>query len=104
MTQLGRAYGRGALSLAEIARHERLPQGYLEQLVVPLKRAGLVEGTRGAHGGYRLSRAPGQITTGEIYRALEGPFAPVECAAEDYQAGSCDLEPECASRPLWLRV
>ena len=104
MTQLAQAHERGLLSLTEIARAEQLPLAYLEQLVGELRRARLVEGTRGLHGGYRLSRAPAEITVGEIYRVLEGPVAPVECTTEDYQPGSCDMENGCLSRDVWARV
>ena len=54
MTELARAHGQGLLSLAEISRTEMLPLAYLEQLIGELRRAGLVEGVRGLHGGYRL--------------------------------------------------
>ncbi len=104
MTELAKAYGEGARSLAEIARAEHLPQGYLEQLVVPLKRAGLIESVRGAHGGYRLSREPSAITVGEVVRVLEGSLALVECLADDYTPGACSVEGECLSRALWQRV
>ena len=104
MTQLAGVYGQGLLSLAEIARNELLPLAYLEQLVGDLRRAGLVEGVRGLHGGYRLTRAPEQITVGEIYRVLEGPIAPVECTAEDYLPHSCEREDGCLSRSVWTRV
>lgn len=104
MTQLSTAYGHGLLSLTEIARSEHLPLAYLEQLVGELRRAGLVEGTRGLHGGYRLSRPPSDVTIGEIYRVLEGPISPVDCTAEDYQPGSCDMENGCLSRSIWVRV
>ena len=104
MTQLAGMHGQGLLSLAEIARNELLPLAYLEQLVGDLRRAGLVEGVRGLHGGYRLTRAPEQITVGEIYRVLEGPIAPVECTAEDYLPHSCEREDGCLSRSVWTRV
>ncbi len=84
MTELARSYGeQRLLSIAEIARNEDLPLAYLEQLVGELRRAGLVEGTRGVRGGYRLARAPSAITVGDVYRVLEGEVAPVECTAED---------------------
>ena len=104
MTELARAYGHGLLSLAEIARTEMLPLPYLEQLIGELRRAGLVEGVRGLHGGYRLTRAPERITVGEIYRVLEGEIAPVECTAEGYAAGACEREAGCLSRSVWARV
>lgn len=104
LTQLATHYDSGLLSLTDIARNECLPLAYLEQLVGELRRAGLVEGTRGLHGGYRLSRSPEAITVGEVYRVLEGPIAPVECTAEDYSPGSCSVEHGCLSRSVWMRV
>ena len=71
MVQLGRHFGTGPASLAEIAAEEDLPRAYLEQLVISLRDAGLVASTRGAHGGYELTRNPGEIRMGEILRALE---------------------------------
>ncbi|MHB8507216.1 MAG: RrF2 family transcriptional regulator [Candidatus Dormibacteria bacterium] len=104
MTELARSHGRGPVSLTEVARIEQLPLPYLEQLVVPLRRAGLVEGTRGLHGGYKLAAPPASTTVGAILRVLEGPVAPVECASDDYTSGGCGMEPNCNSRGLWLRV
>jgi Rrf2 family protein len=105
MTELARSYGEERLlSIAEIARSEELPLAYLEQLVGELRRAGLVEGTRGVRGGYRLARPPSAITVGDVYRVLEGEVAPVECTAEDYLPGSCVREPVCLSRSIWDRV
>jgi Rrf2 family protein len=104
MTELARAHGQGLLSLAEISRTELLPLAYLEQLIGELRRAGLVEGVRGLHGGYRLTRPPTEITVGEVYRVLEGPIAPVECTADDYLPHSCEREAGCLSRSVWERV
>jgi Rrf2 family cysteine metabolism transcriptional repressor len=105
MTELSRSYAEGRLlSIAEIARNEALPLAYLEQLVGELRRAGLVEGTRGVRGGYRLARGPDAITVGDVYRILEGEVAPVECTAEDYLPGSCARETVCLSRGIWERV
>jgi Rrf2 family cysteine metabolism transcriptional repressor len=104
MTELARAHGRGLLSLAEISRTELLPQAYLEQLIGELRRAGLVEGVRGLHGGYRLTRPPDEITVGAVYRVLEGPISPVECTDDDYLPHSCEREVGCSSRSVWERV
>ncbi len=104
MTRLAQSFEGGLVSLNELARSEHLPLAYLEQLVGELRRAHLVEGTRGLHGGYRLSRPPGDITVGQVYRVLEGPIAPVECTAEDYLPGACEAENGCLSRSVWARV
>ncbi len=105
MSQIARYADERPVSLSEIAAVEHLPLPYLEQLFAPLRRANLVEGTRGAHGGYRLTRAATDITVGDIVRALEPEaLAPVECLLDTYIAGSCVVEGDCASRPLWNRV
>lgn len=104
MTELARAKGQGPLPLSEVARVEGLPLPYLEQLVGPLRKAGLVEGTRGLHGGYRLTRPPADMTVGEILRVLEGPISLVDCTADAYIHGSCDREAACQSSALWTRI
>ena len=105
MVELARHHGAGPISLADLADHEALPRPYLEQLVVSLREAGLVQSTRGAHGGYELSREPDQIKMGEVLRALEGPIAPMVCASEDpSHAGICDRTGYCTVNHLWLTV
>ncbi len=77
---------------------------YLEQLVKCLREARLVESTRGAHGGYRLSRPPDEITMGNVLRALEGPIAPMICATEGEMGVICDRLDGCSTKYLWARV
>lgn len=104
MTELAKAYGSGPRSLADVARVEHLPLAYLEQLATQLRRGGLVESTRGVHGGYALSRPPEAITVLDVVTQLEGEVAPVECVAHGYEPGSCVREADCASRSLWQRL
>ena len=105
MVQLGRHFGAGPASLAEIAAEEDLPRAYLEQLVMHLRDAGLVTSTRGARGGYELAREPGDIRMSEILRALEGPIAPMVCATDDPEhATTCDRSARCTVNFLWVRV
>ena len=105
MVQLGRHFGQGPASLAEIATEEDLPRAYLEQLVMSLRDAGLVTSTRGAHGGYEFARAPEEIRMGEVLRALEGPLAPMICATDDPEhATICDRSARCTVNALWVRV
>jgi Rrf2 family transcriptional regulator, cysteine metabolism repressor len=104
MTELAKAYGSGPMSLAEVARVEHLPLAYLEQLAGALRRGGLVESTRGVHGGYALSKPPAEISVLDVVTLVDGEVAPVECVAHDYTPGCCTREGECASRPLWLRL
>ena len=105
MVELARHHGTGPISLTEMADHESLPRPYLEQLVVSLREAGLVNSTRGAHGGYELTRAPADIRMGEVLRALEGPIAPMVCASEDpAHAGICERMGFCNVNHLWMTV
>jgi Rrf2 family protein len=105
MVELARHHGSGPISLAEMADHESLPRPYLEQLVVSLREAGLVTSTRGAHGGYQLTREPSEIRMGEVLTALEGPIAPMVCASDDpAHAGICGRTGFCNVNHLWLTV
>ena len=104
MVQLGRHFGNGPASLAEIANAEDMPRAYLEQLAFVLRDAGLVVSTRGAHGGYELARAPQSIHMSEVLRALEGPLAPMICASEDDAHDLCGRTSSCTVNLLWVRV
>lgn len=79
--------GGKAVSLRDVARRQEISDKYLEQIVTPLSRAGLVRSVRGAGGGYLLTREPKDYTVGEILRPLEGDLAPVECVSP---GGCCE--------------
>ncbi|QBD83665.1 Rrf2 family transcriptional regulator [Ktedonosporobacter rubrisoli] len=106
MVDLARHYGDRPRSLTDISQAEMLPLAYLEQLVKLLREADppLVISTRGAHGGYRLSRDPGTISMGEIVRILEGPIAPMICATEGEMTQICGFLDSCRTKYLWARV
>jgi Rrf2 family protein len=110
LVELGRQGADQPVSLKAIAEAEGLPLAYLERIVALLKRAGLVESTRGAHGGYRLSRAPDDIRMDEAVVALEGAVAPMTCFVDDTDRGRvlCSHEADsghgCATKLLWMRV
>ena len=106
MVDLARHYGNRPRSLTDISQAEMLPLAYLEQLVKLLREAEppLVVSTRGAHGGYRLSRDPSQITMGEIVRVLEGPIAPMICATEGEMTQVCGFLDACKTKYLWAKV
>ena len=72
MIALAQGYRKGPISLAEIAKSEEISLSYLEQLMAILRKASLVEGIRGAHGGYQLTVDPASITAGQVVRALRG--------------------------------
>ena len=110
LVELGRQRSGQPISLKAIADAEGLPLAYLERIVALLKRAALVESTRGAHGGYRLTRAPEAITMDEVVLALEGAVAPMSCFVDDTEEGRVlcshldDRGRGCATKLLWTRV
>jgi Rrf2 family cysteine metabolism transcriptional repressor len=104
MAQLARRHGTGPASLTEIAEQEDLPRAYLEQLVISLRDAELVRSTRGARGGYELTRPPEMIVMGEVLRALEGPIAPMICVTADPTHLTCARSGHCTVNFMWVRV
>lgn len=115
LVELGRARREGGpatpVSLKAISAAEQLPLAYLERIVALLRKAGLVESTRGAHGGYRLARDPASVTMDQVIVALEGPIAPMACFVDDRAADArvlCSHEADeghgCATKLLWTRV
>ena len=107
MAHLARRDGDTPISLGAIADAEGLPLAYLEHLVQRLRKAGLVESRRGAHGGYTLARAAQEITMADVVRALEGDIAPIECISADADGVlTCVREgaEPCPTKLLWTRV
>ncbi len=78
MVELGLRERQGRVQVREISESQGIPEEYLEQLMLPLKRAGLVRSQRGIRGGYVLARPTHQITVREILEALEGPVLDAE--------------------------
>jgi Rrf2 family transcriptional regulator, cysteine metabolism repressor len=106
MVDLARHYGQRPRSLTDISQAEMLPLAYLEQLVKLLRESEppLVDSTRGAHGGYKLSRDPATITMGEVVRVLEGPISPMICATEGEMSQVCNFLDSCRTKYLWAKV
>lgn len=98
MLALARTHGRGSTFLKEIVERENLPGTYLEQLMVPLRKAGIVQAVRGAKGGYTLARNPAEITVLSILEALEGPLNLADCPSG---SGCCGKPDACALQELW---
>ena len=106
MVDLARHYGEHPRSLTDISQAESLPLAYLEQLIKLLRESEppLVTSTRGAHGGYKLTRPPEQIMMGQIVRVLEGPISPMICATEGEMSQVCNFLDSCRTKYLWARV
>jgi Rrf2 family protein len=103
LVALARAEDGSCLSLTEIARREKLPHAYLEQLIGDLRRAGVVTSTRGQSGGYRLAQPAAEIAMADAIRALEGPILEMPCAGVG-DLEHCDRPQPCSVHELFQRV
>ena len=101
MLDLALSDSSSPVSLRDVSERQKLSEKYLEQIVTPLSRAGLVRAVRGAGGGYLLTRPVEEYTVGTILRTLEGELAPVECAVDP---NYCDRQEECVTVELWQQI
>jgi Rrf2 family transcriptional regulator, cysteine metabolism repressor len=92
MLDLAMHRGRALVPIQEIAGRQAIPQRYLEQVLLALKRAGLLTSKRGSTGGYHLTEAPEDITVGAILRAVEGGSAPFEGVPHGRRNGDRDQD------------
>lgn len=93
-------YGSGSVSARSISERRGIPPKFLEQILVSLRRAGIVTATRGARGGFALSADPSSITVLAIVEALEGALAPSVCN----EGIGCDKSHLCAAVSVWSRA
>ncbi|WDV44133.1 Rrf2 family transcriptional regulator [Clostridiaceae bacterium M8S5] len=102
MFELALYYGKGPLSIKDIADKQDLSENYLEQLISTLKKRGLVKSIRGAQGGYLLTKPPKEITVGVVIRALEGEIKISDCIADEDNA--CERESFCVTKNVWIKI
>ncbi len=98
MVELAVNFPKGPIQVGEIAKKENLSVKYLEQLIIPLKRTGLVKSIRGPKGGYLLTRPPTTITIWDIITALEGDKGVTPCVTYPEW---CDRSEDCPTRHVW---
>ena len=96
-------YGSGPIPIDQIAVRQSLPVRYLEQLLLTLRRAGILQSKRGLKGGYTLAKPPAEITLGAILQAVDGPVEPISCLAEAPRK-PCPREAVCALRGVWSDI
>ncbi len=82
LLELTLAHGTATLQRHEIAARQHIPIEFLEQILLALKRAGLLSSRRGMKGGYGLIKSPDSITLGQVIRILDGPLAPIGCVSK----------------------
>ena len=94
--------GSGPLGVAEISRRQRIPERFLEQILGELRRAGILESRRGAHGGYYLAIPGEEVTVLDIVEILDGKVRPARCSdgGGDY-IDDADDEPPCSTSKVW---
>ncbi len=101
LVDLSQRYGRGPVQTAEIAARQGIPEPYLDQLLIILRKAGLVSSRRGPHGGHALAREPDQITMSMVMSILEESAAPIDCI---HGARECPKSDRCTQQEIWRAV
>lgn len=91
------------VSIRSIASRQGISEGYLEQIVALLKKAGLVKSIRGVSGGYILAKNMREISVGDVLRALEGSLEPVKCAAF-HPEENCAAANGCVTKYVWQKI
>ena len=98
---LARNAGQGPITGRDLAAAERLPADYVEQILLRLRRAGIVRSTRGARGGYDLARPPAAISVREIIAASELMTFDLHCLSHPVEEERCSASHSCSIRPVW---
>ena len=97
--------GKGVVQIKEIAERQKIPAKYLEQILLTMKNAGLLQSKSGIGGGCHLARPAEEIDLGQIVRILDGPVAPVRCVSQlAYEPCGCPDEETCGLRLVMLDV
>ncbi len=104
MATLARAHGQAPLPAERLAETDNVPADYVSQILVKLRRAGLVTSHRGSSGGYALSRPPAEITLGQVVRAVDGDIFEDVCEKYDDGAKDCRHQGGCSISPVWQKL
>jgi len=99
---LAKRAAEGPITGREIAERERLPGDYVEQILLRLRRAGIVRSTRGAHGGYALARDPEAISIRDVIEASEMTTFDLHCLTHPVEEERCSSSHNCSIRPVWM--
>jgi Rrf2 family protein len=103
MLELSLHYEEKPLHIRDISKAQSIPQRFLEQILLQLKRAGYLRSRKGPDGGYYLAKPPAKINVAEVIRVMDGPLAPIDCVSVTaYEV--CPLERTCSLRGLWKEV
>ena len=95
-------YNVELVTTQDMAKRIDAPSKFLEQVLLELKKGGLIESRRGNIGGYKLSKAPGRITVGDVVRLIDGDIGPISCVKDRYS--NCAEIHRCVFKGIWQRV
>jgi Rrf2 family protein len=101
MLELAAHYQKGPIFLKDIARVQDISEKYLSQIAIDLKQAHLIDGFRGVHGGYVLTKAPSKVSVYDIVAVFEGDLAMVECARDPSLCGKAS---HCIAHEVWHKL
>ena len=96
-------YGKGLIQIKQISERQEIPLKYLEQLLLRLKKSGIIESVRGPSGGYELTDDPSNLSIGTVFRVLEGPFQMSGCV-QSRNKDHCGRMNNCISNILWTQL
>lgn len=102
MIDLAEHGGDEYTAMKKIAERQGISLKYLERILPVLTQNGIIEGTHGKGGGYKLTRCPREYNVGEILRLTEGDLAPVSCLESG--APICERRGECRTLPMWTKL
>ncbi len=101
---LARRASVGPITGRQVAAHERLPADYVEQILLRMRRAGIVRSTRGAHGGYSLALPPEEISVRAVIAASELTTFDLHCVSHPVETARCSAAEGCSIRPVWMML
>jgi Rrf2 family cysteine metabolism transcriptional repressor len=101
IVEIARSYGKFPTKRKDIAESQNISESYLENILISLKKHGIIGTIRGSQGGYVLNRTPSDVTLFEVVQALEGSLAPVECLEK---SAKCERIAVCTTRNVWKEL
>lgn len=106
IVSLARDYGKGPVTISDLAKREIIPKKFLESILLELKNRNILHSIKGKNGGYILAKPPDEISMGEVVRYLDGPLAPVPCVSKTAyrKCTECEDERTCGIRLVMKKV
>ncbi len=106
LTYIARSEGEKPVQVSEIAKSEKIPQKFLESILLSLRKSGFLSSKKGKHGGYYLRMLPSEIKMTEVMRVLEGPIAMVPCVSLNFyeKCDDCPDEHTCSVHKLMIQI